>query len=173
MRPSSLWLGVALVGAGACAETPALPESTPFVGCDDVVEDASLEVGTGTATFEPLTADGPIGFYPGPQGGHHIFVSVRARGLLAGTPDGLGYDNPVVSISVVTDRELSIEQDIQRAFDPDGDVLQFVGVLVRLFHPDPVTLDGDPMMLSVDVEDRCGTQASTGVDLRLELRDEP
>ncbi|MEN0061203.1 MAG: hypothetical protein AAGA48_03580 [Myxococcota bacterium] len=170
MRSSPLWLCVA---AGACNAAPEALEPIPDVNCADVAGEASLQVGTGTATFEPLTAEGPIGFYPGPQGGHHVFVSVRAQGLVQGTASGLGYDDPMVSISVVTDRELSIYLDQQRGFDLDGDTIQFVGQLVQLFHPNPVELDGDPVMLSVDVEDRCGTQASAALNLRLELGDAP
>ncbi|MEM6926476.1 MAG: hypothetical protein AAF602_06080, partial [Myxococcota bacterium] len=104
MRAS--WLCVAFVATGCAVASPSL-DSGSVVPCDDV-DDASLQVGTGTATFEPLTAEGPLGFYPGPQGGHHVFVSVRALGFVRGTPAGLGYDDPVVSISLVTDRELSI-----------------------------------------------------------------
>lgn len=168
MRPFPLSLLVGCIGA--CATQPT--ETTdPFAGCDDAGE-ASLEVGTGTAAFEPLTPDGPIGFYPGPQGGHHVWVSVRAEGILPGLPSNLGYDDPILSVSVVTDRELSIYQDQQRRFDQDGDVLQLVGQLVRLVHKDPVVFDGDPVTLSVDIEDRCGSQASSTMDLILELGEE-
>ncbi|MEO0600722.1 MAG: hypothetical protein AAF211_04750 [Myxococcota bacterium] len=172
MRSSPSWLWVALVATGACTVASAPLDSGSPVACVDV-DDPSLQVGTGTAVFEPLAADGPIGFYPGPQGGHHVFVSVRARGFVRGTPANLGYDDPVVSISLVTDRELSIYLDRQRSFDLDDDAIQFVGQLVRLFDSDPVALDGDPVTLSVDLEDRCGTRASAALDLRLELRDAP
>lgn len=173
MRSAPTWLGVVVLAAGACSAEPAPVDSGSFVRCSEVVDSPSLEVGSGTATLEPLTADGPIEFYPGPQGGHHVFVSLRARGLLDGTSAGLGYDDPFVSISVFTDTELSIYRNLQRSFDEDGEAIQLLGQLVRLFHPDPPMLDGEPVTLTVDVEDRCGTQVSDTIGLRLLLRAAP
>ncbi|MBI5161901.1 MAG: hypothetical protein HY996_10890, partial [Micrococcales bacterium] len=43
-----------------------------------------LEVGLGDPTgptFTPLPADGAAMLYPGPQGGYHVYLQVRARGL--------------------------------------------------------------------------------------------
>lgn len=48
--------------------------------------DVPLEFDMGTGSpeeplFEPLPADGSADLFPGPQGGYHVYMQVRARGL--------------------------------------------------------------------------------------------
>jgi hypothetical protein len=64
-------LSTVLLGAGALA------------GCagSAVPNEASLELGTGTARFVPLADGDEVAMVRGVQGGWHLWVSVRADGL--------------------------------------------------------------------------------------------
>ncbi len=68
----ALALSLAAVTLAGCAG--ASPEPTT----------ASLELGTGTARFEPLADGAEVPMVKGAQGGWHVWVSVRAEGLDSG-----------------------------------------------------------------------------------------
>ncbi len=158
------WL---LAAAGACDAGPA----------DDLCAEAggaaSLELGTGEQAFEPLEPGSELGFYAGPQGGHHVFVSVRATGLVPGTGDLSNPDDPALTVSLVAEgEELSSFVDRPRLLVPseDGDYDQLIGQLVVLGHPDPPVLDAAEAALTVTLVDRCGTEVRADRDVTLALR---
>ena len=59
-------LGLALAGCG---------------GGDPAAGDLVVELGTGEVGFEPLADEQPVPLVAGPQGGHHVWLSLRAEGL--------------------------------------------------------------------------------------------
>ena len=62
-------LGLALAGCG---------------GGDPAAGDLVVELGTGEVGFEPLADEQPVPLVAGPQGGHHVWLSLRAEGLAKG-----------------------------------------------------------------------------------------
>lgn len=126
--------------------------------CDQVL---SIDVGTGEAAFVGLEDGDELPFYAGPQGGHHVFVSIRAVDLVPGTGSMTDPDDPVVSVSLVaSDNDLSTFEARRRVFaDHDGS-FELVGQLVVLSHPTPPALDSHPATLTATVQDRCGNTAT-------------
>lgn len=82
---SATWLRAATIAAAlaiGCAERPApsaeLDADTPSEGGGATV---TFELGKGQFTFEPLTDGEELPIFAGPQGGHHVYVSMRVRGI--------------------------------------------------------------------------------------------
>ena len=76
MRSLHLLLVLGLVGLlGACAAP-----------VDDVPHEASLELGTGSWRFESLADGQEVELVRGAQGGWHVWVSLRVRGVDAQNP---------------------------------------------------------------------------------------
>lgn len=66
----------------ACASVPARTDA-PDV--DDGVP-TEIEIGTGLAAFEPLTPEvGELELVHGPQGGYHVYLSMRVHGVAPAT----------------------------------------------------------------------------------------
>jgi len=78
-----LW--VFALGCGSDPAPPPTFECGGLVDCSIVRQEApSVEVGQGdpfSPTFEPLGEDAHILLESGPQGGYHVYLSVRAHGL--------------------------------------------------------------------------------------------
>jgi len=143
----------------ACSDVPLRP-------CR--LQDAAVVLGTGEVWFEPIGDALP--FYAGPQGGHHVFVSVLASGLVEGTGDLREPDDPTVSVSIEVDgQEVSTFQDRPRAFSTSPDGSELIGQLVVLAHPDPPAIDRQPAAVSVTVQDRCGSGARDQAEVVLSL----
>ena len=142
MAHQGFWL-IALLGCGG-------------IPCE--AETASLEVGTGEDIFVPLESGDPLPFYLGPQGGFHVFASLRASGIYEGE-DRFDEDNPLVSISIETATEAvaAAAQPIQFL---GGELL---GQLVVLAHPNPPSLEGGTVTYRASVEDACGLNAEDTV----------
>lgn len=147
-----------------------------LAACDDptTTEDcprgsASLEVGTGEDAFVPLSADDPLPFVRGPQGGHHVYGSLRATGVRPGDPaDPYGPHSPLVTFVLTVDgAEVAALRAQPRLFTegPDGDTL--VGQLVVFSLPDPTPLDGAAATFSAEVTDECGATATDARDVVL------
>ncbi|MEQ1503574.1 MAG: hypothetical protein ABMB14_15155 [Myxococcota bacterium] len=130
-----------------------------------------VEVGTGTAGFEPVADGGPVSFFQGPQGGYHVFVSLRAVGIDPGdAADPFGPDSPTVTLSVTADGDVVGQiADQPRLFEdgPDGALL--IGEQVVLEVLDPPSLDGAAATLSGEVTDRCGRTGANERAVRLAL----
>jgi hypothetical protein len=135
----------------------------------------TLELGTGLthgdATFEPLSTGGPLVAYQGPQGGFHVFLSVRATGIFPGDATlatslcKTRNANPCVEFTVT-------DEDTGRTLDAyPGLRIPFVAVpsqpgvlelpeprLVVLDIPSLRDVDGHALGVSAVVEDRAGAR---------------
>lgn len=124
-------------------------------------EDATLELGTGVAAFEPILTE--VSYEPGPQGGFHVWGSLRAQGIAPGKPNQFGDpDNPVVSYTITLDGEIvGGFTEVRRPFfrtDTIG-VYEIIGEELFLFG-DPEPLVGREVQLDAAVLDACGATAS-------------
>ena len=71
-----------LAACGSGSDTPGEPDAGARVELDgSVAVDVDCEIGTGRETFVPLEPGDEVEIVAGPQGGYHIFTSVRIRGL--------------------------------------------------------------------------------------------
>ena len=169
-----------MFGIAACTgEGPAKEEPTPtphsdtsHTGSDPCGGDEpAIVLGTGTEVFEPLDAGAPIPFYLGPQGGYHVFVSLRGTELPTGDPaDPFGPSSPVVTLGVtVDDVVIGGYTQLPRLFVAGSDGPELLGQLVVLGVPDPPSLDGLPATLSAEVRHPCGAVATDTRDVVLTL----
>lgn len=151
-----LWL--ALTACDGPTTTEECPRGTPVV-----------EVGTGADAFVPLSADDPLPFVRGPQGGYHVYGSLRAEGALPGDPaDPYGPDSPLVTFVVAVDgAEVAGLHAQPRLLDEGPDGATLVGQLVVFSVLDPTALDGAPATFSAELTDRCGATAGDAQDVVL------
>jgi hypothetical protein len=75
MRNKLVLLALAAVACGA-GEDGAAPDAAP----------AEVEIGSSVDGFQPLADGGPLLLYRGPQGGYHVYLGVRVRGMVPGAP---------------------------------------------------------------------------------------
>lgn len=111
-RGPLVWIALVALPAGCSHEVP------------------SLELGTGRGEFEPLAPRQDVPIVAGTQGGHHVFVSVRARGI---APDGVALHVSAAPVESGAPRQRST-----RAMDlvaEDG-FYRAVGVPVVLSTPE-------------------------------------
>ncbi len=70
----------------SCVDAPVATDGGPMdAGQCGVGAPSLLQIGTGTdnstRTYRPITDGDPVVLVPGPQGGQHIWIGVRGRGL--------------------------------------------------------------------------------------------
>lgn len=92
MRASSRLCAAALLTwAASCAPPPWVPDAGPAADAGLFINDACMgprgastvvTLGTGITDFRTLTDGQDLDFEAGPQGGHHVWVTLRARGVL-------------------------------------------------------------------------------------------
>ena len=83
--------------AGGCSDpsAPAADAGPPFI-----------ELGTGERAFEPLSNGDPVEIVFGPQGGYHVWGTVRAGNVRGGDPNNLqDPSNPTTTFEVRVDGE--------------------------------------------------------------------
>lgn len=134
-------------------------EPVPYPECRSfLAEQPVLEIGTGIEDFEPLPAE--VGYEFGPQGGWHIWGSLRAEGIWTGIEGTPNETTPVVSFTMQ-----AVEGDLTGGYDrlrrpmtlQADDVAELVGEQVILDVSDPSEADGVQVELMATVEDACGT----------------
>lgn len=158
-RRSPAVLSLSLLSIAACGkEQPG--EDTCVQGPMEV------EVGTGHDTFVPLPGGGDLPFYQGPQGGHHVYGSVRARAYTpAASNDPNDPDHPAVRFRLFLGAQTIASTGVLHwnlAPAQDGWRTR-AGAFVIMSVPAPLTLDGETVSLEVQVTDRC---ALVGSDTR-------
>ncbi|MEM9071240.1 MAG: hypothetical protein AAGE52_22200 [Myxococcota bacterium] len=132
------WLGVMfLLGCGG----PAAGEGT-------------LELGTGEVGFETLEDYQPVALVAGPQGGHHIWLSLRAEGLSS--------DRVLLEVDAVPleETEPPPRREPVRIFmtPVEGDMREIVGWPAQLAEPE--CLVDVPLSVRVTLTDSRGNQIS-------------
>jgi hypothetical protein len=99
-----------------------------------------VEVGTGQFEFEPLVDDAPVDVVCGPQGGQHIWVSVRARNL------DPAHASVSVRISLDASGQIVCGQQIDDvSLLPAAGWYEFTGI--ACFVTDPGLIEGRPVTL--------------------------
>lgn len=121
-----------------------------LVGCatevvDDVEHPASLELGAGSWRFEPLADGEELELIRGAQGGWHVWISLRTRGL---------GDDPVVTLSLQPEdesREPSVTH-VRPNLDPEDDEGYRDLVGHTQIIDEPSCMVGEMMHLEASVE---------------------
>jgi hypothetical protein len=81
-RPTAL-LALSLLGLSACTSVGSGPIPTPDL-CAALAADQALELGTGGADFVALEDGDEVEQSWGPQGGDHVWASLRMQGVFGG-----------------------------------------------------------------------------------------
>lgn len=125
-------------------------------------EGGVAELGTGDTGFEPLADGDTLGWVPGPQGGYHVYGSVRTRGLSLATAFTAPEDTWAELRLELLDpagRAVAGFPFAPRVFRPaDGYDGELFGVLVPFFDSPPPT--GAGYRLEVEVADADGLCAA-------------
>ena len=134
-------------------------------GCNDPCRDLSdtepsIEIGTGWEAFIPI---GDItGFEKGPQGGFHIYASLRATGLFGGDANDLVNTMPSLTYSVesedgtLTGGFVGMRRPMEYLDDGRAERL---GDLAILSSYEPSEMEGVEVDIFAEMEDTCGRNA--------------
>jgi hypothetical protein len=121
-------------------------------------------LGTGLDAFVPLADGDDVTIVQGPQGGFHVYGSVRAAGLFPGNPDDLYADcNPTTEFRAYQgDVRVDLGASTYRqGLDPGPEpYYQMIGRLVILDIDSPAQLDGVSLRLEVTILDHDGLSAA-------------
>lgn len=125
-----------------------------LAGCSD--EPLVVEVGTGALHFTPIEPGSEVGIVCGPQGGQHIWTSVRA----------LHAAGESVSIAIAIRIDGTGETTCQRQLDDvplvtTGDWGEYAGIIC--FVPSPDAIRGRIVTLEGTVTDGAGRSVSSSV----------
>jgi hypothetical protein len=134
--------------------------SPPPPGGDDGGSDggpipSAVEVGSGSISFVPLTDGDPVDIIKGPQGGYHIWMSLRASKQL---------DPKLIAVKyIVTELdggEISLNAS-RLNLQANGDTNDWYGLQGLL--PNPAAVSGREVLLRIEAED---SAKKTAVDQR-------
>jgi len=122
----------------------------------------TVELGTGSIDFEPVTDEQDLELHAGPQGGHHFIVHARAQGLVPGDPSQPGQTGNPSTLFEVFDGDgakidadfppyrLGYKDDGNGWFElPSGRILQVLEEVVPQLY-------GSRVRITVQVEDTLG-----------------
>lgn len=149
----------------------------PLVACDTdseaqcreaAAEAGILEIGTGESTFTPVADGDRLTVNWGPQGGQHIWGSLRATGIVGETLNLDADMQPVVTFQIVADDEtLAGYSATPRFFTRRDGTFELVGETLFVLYYSYDTgggggfggfdgLDGVEARMVARVEDACG-----------------
>ncbi len=137
-----------------------------LAGCAAEGTDLPPEVilGTGLEAWVPLADGDDVGIVQGPQGGYHVFGSVRATGLDPGNPLDLYAEcNPTTEFRAYRgDVRVDLGASTYRqGLDPGPEPYhEMIGRLIILDIASPAELDGVALRLEVTITDHDGLTAS-------------
>ncbi len=156
LRPPFIF---ALLALTACPGGGGSPDGGPL----------TVELGTGTLDWEPVTAEQDLVLVAGPQGGHHFIVHARAQGLVPGDPAQPGQSgNPHTTFRVFDEDGLQVDLD----FPPyvlgyrestGGWFVLPSGRILQVTESEVPRLYGSRVRITVQVED---VLDATGADER-------
>lgn len=138
----------------SCTACTALPAASD--AAIDVDETASLEIGTGLEAYEALPDEAPtLEIVHGPQGGYHVYLSMRVTGL---EPDTLLW-------RVVRARDAYVFANLELSarpgtFRPSEGALERVGDWVVLAVTSPADVTMDELRVEARVTSRAGATAT-------------
>ena len=144
----------------------ALAACTGGDGVDPVLDagdggEPAIELGSGESSFEPAASGEERTLYAGTQGGHHLWLSVRMRGL---DPNHVRMLLDVVPEAPAAPAHTDIELRFMERSDPDDDLpFEFVGWPARVLNPECAV--GKPVQLRVKLSDRSGHSVSAELEL--------
>lgn len=149
------------------SHTPSLMALIVLCGCpgrdaedtDCPSLDTTVELGTGTESFVPLSDGDTLRFERGPQGGYHVYGSLRATGVDVGDPNyPFELTNPHIWFNLEQDdAEIALLVDQPRALTALDDVGHYgvLGELVIFNVADPTALEGTTARFTGRLTDRC------------------
>jgi hypothetical protein len=154
---SCRWILV-VAAAGACSGDD---------GGDCPSAGVTVEIGTGTTAFEPLSAGQELLIEAGPQGGHHFILHARMRGMTPGDPRLPGQSgNPRTLFTIQHDGQpVHLAQSPYRIgyeATPDGFYTLPSGRIIQFDESRVAALDGERLLATVAISDAdgaCGTDA--------------
>lgn len=114
--------------------------------------DCSIVIGTGAARFEAVESGQVLSVVMGPQGGYHVFVAVRARGVSG----DVYVDNEVVRASdgvVVGGGRACVRLTPASG---DGSAAEASGLLAIFDEPDLAAFRGEGMPITIRARLRAG-----------------
>jgi hypothetical protein len=119
-----------------------------------------VELGSGEAQFEPVTPDEHRMLYAGSQGGHHVWLSFRTRGLV---PEDVRMELDVVperpARPAHSEVVISLEPVAGDSVDaPEGQRHEFEGWPAQVL--DPECAAGGSVSISLTLTDSCGRSAT-------------
>ncbi len=138
------------------------PAATPLaavlvlLGCAGAGDEAVLELGTGEVEFEPLEDYQRVPLVAGPQGGHHLWLSLRAEGLAAGPAD-LEIEAVPLTAAEPPPRKAPVRAHLRPSPAAAGTV-ELIGWPAQLAQPE--CLVGVPLSVRVVLTDERGHTAS-------------
>jgi hypothetical protein len=144
------------------------------IGCggdDPYTGPPELILGTGESSFESLTDGQNIYVVQGPQGGFHLFGSVRTRGIDPGNPEDLSDPgNPTIDFRVFTTGTTEARIDALAAhyiqgLRSGGDYYEMIGRAVILDITDDSELDNVPIRFELELVDSNGVMLSDSRNL--------
>ena len=109
------------------------------------------QVGTGTDSFEPLEDGQTVPVIKGPQGGYHIWTSIRVRAPIASK-------DLKVRLHVDFNGAVLTDTNYVLNFWQKGAYAEYYALTA--FIPDPAAVDGQRVQLAIDVTDTNGLTAS-------------
>jgi hypothetical protein len=135
--------------------------------------DTTVELGTGIDTFIPLNDGDSLRYERGPQGGYHVYGSLRATGVDVGDPNyPFELTNPHIWFNVEQDGvEIALLVDQPRALLPLDDAGHYgvLGELVIFSAADPTALNGTTARFTGKLTDRCGRGGEEAREVTLSL----
>lgn len=136
----------------ARAPTLALLGGVLLAGCGGEAAAPFFEVGTGESAFEALGEGATVPLIHGPQGGYHVWIGVRHRGL--GPGDIVleyGAVDPVTGEGLMFPGLRAVEADV----DPEA-VSQAAGLVGFLLEDEPAVYAGRSITLEARGSDEAG-----------------
>jgi hypothetical protein len=119
---------------------------------------ATLELGSGETAFEPTLDEQHLKLYAGTQGGHHVWLSYRARGLL---PEGVRMTLDVIPAPPARPAHSEVVLNLQPSVDDDS--FEFVGWPARVLDPE-CAVDG-VVSIALTLTDTRGRQAQAAMNV--------
>jgi hypothetical protein len=145
-----------LLAVIACACDGGSRHSEHDAGGDDAGDGelGTVELGSGETAFEPTTDEQHLTLYAGTQGGHHVWLSYHAEGLM---PDNVRMTLDVVPMPPARPAHSDVVLDLAPA-EGGASGYEFIGWPAQVLDPECAV--GSVVSISLTLTDQSGKQAS-------------